>query len=25
VENTYVITDGPCERLTLSPMEIYTV
>src|SRR5215813_2624794 len=23
VENTYVITDGACERLTVSPMEIY--
>jgi Xaa-Pro aminopeptidase len=25
VENTYVVTEGACERLTLSPMEIYTV
>jgi Xaa-Pro aminopeptidase len=25
VENTYVITEGACERLTVSPMEIHTV
>jgi Xaa-Pro aminopeptidase len=25
VENTYVITDGVCERLTRSPMQIFTV
>ena len=25
VENTYVITEGACERLTVSPMEIYEV
>jgi len=25
VENTYVITDDACERLTVSPMEIYEV
>jgi len=25
VENTYVVTDGVCERLTVSPMEIYEV
>src|SRR5215831_8538211 len=25
VENTYVVTDGACERLTASPMEIYAV
>src|SRR5499426_2289433 len=25
VENTYVVTDGACERLTVSPMEIYEV
>jgi Xaa-Pro aminopeptidase len=23
VENTYLVTDGKCERLTLSPMEIF--
>jgi Xaa-Pro dipeptidase len=25
VENTYVITENACERLTVSPMEIFTV
>jgi Xaa-Pro dipeptidase len=25
VENTYVVTDAACERLTVSPMEIYEV
>jgi Xaa-Pro aminopeptidase len=25
VENTYVVTDGACERLTTSPMNIFTV
>jgi len=25
VENTYVVTEGHCERLTTCPMEIYTV
>jgi Xaa-Pro aminopeptidase len=25
VENTYVITEGACERLTVSPMDIFTV
>jgi len=25
VENTYVVTEGACERLTVSPMEIYEV
>jgi Xaa-Pro aminopeptidase len=25
VENTYVVTDGNCERLTVCPMEIYEI
>src|SRR5262245_56058530 len=25
VENTYVVTEGRCERLTVTPMDIYTV
>jgi len=25
VENTYLVTENRCERLTLCPMEMYTV